>query len=118
MGDDTFPAVMRSVLATVATSVTRRDPDYDIVSYRYRWTVGGRVVRQVTTAALTDAIPTGSVLPADGRLRGGAQRRSPPGADGDDDARRTRLRSVSPPGRRGYTTQPRRGSRVAKGGGL
>jgi hypothetical protein len=67
------------VLATVATSLVRRDPDYDIVSYRYRWTVGGRVVRQVTTAALSDAIPAGTVspgqtvacavTPTDGRLR-------------------------------------------------
>ena len=67
------------VVATLATSLVRRDPDYDIVSYRYRWTVGGRVVRQVTTAALTDAIPAGTVspgqavtcavTPSDGRLR-------------------------------------------------
>ena len=26
------------VVATIATSLVRRDPDYDIVSYRYRWT--------------------------------------------------------------------------------
>jgi hypothetical protein len=67
------------VVATVATSLVRRDPDYDIVSYRYRWTVGGRVVRQVTTAALSDVIPAGTVppgqavacavTPTDGRLR-------------------------------------------------
>ena len=39
----------------------RRDPDYDIVRYRYRWTVNGSVVRDVQSAGLSDAIPKGSV---------------------------------------------------------
>lgn len=33
------------------------DPDYDVVSYHYRWTVNDEVVRDVTTAARTDALP-------------------------------------------------------------
>jgi hypothetical protein len=55
------------------------DPDYDTVSYRYRWTVGGCVVRPVTTAALSSAIPactlsrgltvTCAMTPTDGCLR-------------------------------------------------
>ena len=32
------------------------DPDFEIVRYRYRWTSGGRLVRQVTSAALSDAL--------------------------------------------------------------
>jgi hypothetical protein len=58
------------------------DPDYDIVRYRYRWTVGGRVLRQVTSAALSDALAKGrarpgetvscEVTPSDGRRAGAA----------------------------------------------
>ena len=33
------------------------DPDYDLVQYRYEWTVGGESVRSVTSAALSDALP-------------------------------------------------------------
>jgi hypothetical protein len=64
----------------VATSLVTEDPDYAIVRYRYRWTSGARVVRQVTSAALSDAIPntaaragetlTCTVTPSDGVLRG------------------------------------------------
>ena len=32
------------------------DPDYDVVSYRYVWKVDGRVVRDVTIAAHSDAL--------------------------------------------------------------
>jgi hypothetical protein len=32
------------------------DPDYDVLSYRYRWTVGDEVVREITSAARTDAL--------------------------------------------------------------
>jgi hypothetical protein len=49
------------------TSLYRRDPDYDLVRYRYRWEINGSVVRQVTTAALADAIPKG-LLQAGDRL--------------------------------------------------
>jgi hypothetical protein len=77
------PAAPRAgevVVCTVATSLVTEDPDYDLVRYLYRWTSGGRVVRQQTSAALSDAIPSNAaragetltceVTPSDGRLRG------------------------------------------------
>ena len=44
----------------VRTSLVTEDPDYDVVSYRYRWTVGGQLVRSVRSAALTDVLRKGS----------------------------------------------------------
>lgn len=54
------------------------DPDFDVVRYRYVWTVGTTVVRDVTTAARSDAlrrrlaqagnVVTCRVTPSDGRL--------------------------------------------------
>ena len=80
-----MPAAPRAgevVLCRVTTSLVAEDPDYDLVRYRYRWTVGGRIVRDRTSAALSDAIPRStarpgdtigcSVVPSDGRLRGPA----------------------------------------------
>lgn len=32
------------------------DPDYDVVSYHYSWTVDGEIVRDITSAARTDAL--------------------------------------------------------------
>jgi len=62
----------------VSTSLVTEDPDYQIVAYRYRWTVGGRVVRTVRSAALSDVLRRGlaapgqrvscSVTPTDGQL--------------------------------------------------
>ncbi|MGE0394860.1 MAG: M23 family metallopeptidase, partial [Vicinamibacterales bacterium] len=56
----------------------RRDPDYDLVRYRYRWFVRGTLARDVVSAALADAIPSGlinaaselrcEVTPSDGVL--------------------------------------------------
>jgi peptidase M23-like protein len=67
-------------LCVVGTSLVNEDPDYDIVRYRYRWSAGGRLLRQVTSAALSDAVRRGAarpgetvqceVTPSDGRLRG------------------------------------------------
>jgi hypothetical protein len=67
---------------TVGTSLVVRDPDYDIVRYRYRWSVGARVLRQVTSAGLTDVLQHGlakpdetvrcTVTPSDGRASGRA----------------------------------------------
>jgi hypothetical protein len=64
----------------VATSLATEDPDYDIVSYRYRWTIDGKAVRTVKSAALSDVLRHGlarpgsrvgcSVTPSDGRLSG------------------------------------------------
>lgn len=66
----------------VQTSLVTEDPDYDIVSYRYEWKVNGRVVRRVTSAALTDLLPAGTakgkdkvscrVVPSDGKKSGPA----------------------------------------------
>ena len=49
----------------VITSVVTQDPDYDIVRYRYRWTIDGRTVRTVTSAALSDVLRRGLVAGAD-----------------------------------------------------
>ncbi len=56
------------------------DPDTDVVSYRYEWTVDSAVVRNVTSAARSDALGrqfvrggaslSCSVTPSDGRLNG------------------------------------------------
>ncbi len=43
------------------TSLYRRDPDYDLVRYRYRWMVRGALVRDVTSAALSDALAAGTM---------------------------------------------------------
>jgi murein DD-endopeptidase MepM/ murein hydrolase activator NlpD len=66
----------------VQTSLVTEDPDYDVVSYRYEWKVNGRVVRAVTSAALTDLLPAGTakgkdkvsckVVPSDGKKSGPA----------------------------------------------
>ena len=62
----------------IATSLAAEDPDYDIVAYRYRWTIGAEVVRTVRSAALSDVLRRGlarpgerigcSVTPTDGKL--------------------------------------------------
>jgi hypothetical protein len=64
----------------VNTSLVNEDPDYDIVRYRYQWRVNGAVVRDVTSAALSDALPSRSarlddivscsVTPSDGKESG------------------------------------------------
>jgi hypothetical protein len=64
----------------IRTSLVIEDPDYDIVRYRYRWTVGGRPARSVTSAALSDVLRQGAaaagkdvrcvVTPSDGRVFG------------------------------------------------
>jgi hypothetical protein len=64
----------------VDTSLVTEDPDYDVVSYRYRWTAGTRLLREVTSAALSDVLAKGTaraaetvtctVTPGDGRLDG------------------------------------------------
>jgi hypothetical protein len=54
-----------------------RDPDYDLVRNRYRWTLGAQVLRTVTSTALTDQARADApgrlrclVTPSDGRLAG------------------------------------------------
>ena len=77
--DPPAPRAGEVVVCKVSTSLVAEDPDYEIVRYRYRWTSGGRLIRQLTSAALSDAIPNNAarpgealrceVTPSDGKLR-------------------------------------------------
>ena len=70
------------IRCVVLTSLVTEDPDYAIVSYRYRWRVGGKLVRTVRSAALSDVLRhrlakpgrrvSCSVTPSDGRRPGRA----------------------------------------------
>jgi hypothetical protein len=53
------PDVIRpgSVAVCRATGDLALDPDYDVVRYHYVWTINGSAVRDVTTAARSDALP-------------------------------------------------------------
>ena len=74
------PTAHDVVECLVSTSLVAEDPDYDIVRYRYRWTVDGKLVRAVQSAALSDVLRRGVarpgrsvrcvVTPSDGRLFG------------------------------------------------
>jgi hypothetical protein len=74
------PSPKGIVECRVRTSLVTEDPDFDIVSYRYRWTVGGKVARSVRSAALSDVLRKGAakrgkelrceVTPTDGRRDG------------------------------------------------
>jgi murein DD-endopeptidase MepM/ murein hydrolase activator NlpD len=74
------PSPRGVVQCRLGTSLVAEDPDYEIVRYRYRWTVGGKLVRAVRSAALSDVLRKGrarsgqdvrcSVTPSDGRLSG------------------------------------------------
>ena len=74
------PSPRGVVECRVTTVLSGEDPDFDIVQYRYRWTVGGKLVRAVRSAALSDVLRKGaaasgktvrcSVTPSDGRLSG------------------------------------------------
>jgi hypothetical protein len=78
--DPSDPTPADVVQCLVRTSLVTEDPDYDTVRYRYRWRVGRKLVRKVTSAALSDVLRHGlarsgqrlscSVTPSDGRLRG------------------------------------------------
>jgi hypothetical protein len=48
---------------TITSPFAVRDPDYDVVSYRYRWTAAGKVLRDVRSAMLSDLVR----IPASGR---------------------------------------------------
>ena len=79
------PAILTSAdvpRCEVETSLVFEDPDYDVMRYRYQWTVGNRIVREVTSGGLMDALPrdvartgdrvTCRVTPNDGTLDGPA----------------------------------------------
>ena len=40
----------------VQTSLAVRDPDFDLVAYRYRWTANGATIRTVTSAMVSDIV--------------------------------------------------------------
>lgn len=52
----------------VDTSLVHEDPDYDLVRYRYEWFAGKRLLRAVTSAALTDVLPRETVRPGEALL--------------------------------------------------
>jgi murein DD-endopeptidase MepM/ murein hydrolase activator NlpD len=61
----------------VDSDLLHADPDLDLVSYRYAWRVGGKLVRSLRAGGLQDALPrttvgapTCSVTPTDGSLDG------------------------------------------------
>jgi hypothetical protein len=66
----------------IQASLLLEDPDYDLMSYRYEWRVGNRLVRTVTSAVLTDLLAAGTaspgnkvkckVVPSDGKRSGPA----------------------------------------------
>jgi hypothetical protein len=74
------PTARDVVQCLVSTSLVTEDPDFDIVRYRYRWIVDGKLVRAVRSAALSDVLRKGvagsgktvrcSVTPSDGRRSG------------------------------------------------
>lgn len=53
------------VSCQVQTSLVTEDPDYDTVRYRYEWRVNNRLMRTVTSAALTDLLASGLTKPGD-----------------------------------------------------
>ena len=59
--DPPQPTVNDVVFCRLPRGVVIRDPDYDVVRYRYQWTVNGNTVRDVTTAGRADAIPLGTL---------------------------------------------------------
>jgi hypothetical protein len=52
----TAPAAGEATICEVLTSLTGRDPDYDLVRYRYEWRAGSKLLRTVTSAATTDLL--------------------------------------------------------------
>ncbi|MCH2140327.1 MAG: M23 family metallopeptidase [Phycisphaerales bacterium] len=67
---------------TVLGTLVHDDPDRDLVSYRFEWTVNGTVVRDTTIAAMRDVLQSDAaghgdlvevtVTPTDGLLEGGS----------------------------------------------
>ncbi len=80
--DPPSPSVNDVIFCRVNSSLVLEDLDYDIVRYHYVWKVNGNTVRNVTTAAQSDAIPhhlacSGAlvqctVTPNDGKIDGSA----------------------------------------------
>jgi hypothetical protein len=70
----------RVMTCTVDTSPVNEDPDFDVVAYRYEWRAGSRLLRQATSAGLSDRLAadvaapgekvTCKVTPTDGKSSG------------------------------------------------
>ena len=61
----TAPAAGEAALCEVVTSLLGRDPDYDLVRYRYEWRSGSKLLRAVTSAASTDLLAADLVRAGD-----------------------------------------------------
>ena len=59
------PAEGQALICQVQSPLILRDPDFDVVSYRYEWRVNGHLVRTVTSAGLTDLLASGVARPGD-----------------------------------------------------
>jgi len=59
------PVAGQVMACTVEASAVTEDPDFDVVAYRYEWRVGSRLVRSVTSAALSDLLPADTARPGD-----------------------------------------------------
>lgn len=59
------PVDGQALICQVQSPLILRDPDFDIVSYRYEWRVNGHLVRTVTSAGLTDLLASGVAHPGD-----------------------------------------------------
>jgi hypothetical protein len=78
--DPSAPTRDDVIQCLVGTSLATEDSDYAIVRYRYRWRVAGKLVRRVTSAALSDVLRhrlarpgqrvSCTVTPSDGKLFG------------------------------------------------
>jgi hypothetical protein len=76
------PVTGEVMICQVQTSLILEDPDYDLMRYKYVWKVNNKVVRTVTSAALSDILAKGktkkgdrvicTVTPGDGRANGPA----------------------------------------------
>jgi hypothetical protein len=80
--DPAAPGPHDVVFCRMTSPLLNNDPDYDIARYRYVWSVNGAVIRDVTTAARSDAAPAdsgtaGAVLRCDVTVSDGQAARTP-----------------------------------------
>ncbi|MCA9320395.1 MAG: M23 family metallopeptidase [Planctomycetes bacterium] len=78
--DPTTPGPDEALRCRVTSSALHDDPDWDVVTHRFQWRVGGTIVRDRTFAARADFLPsqyfsagdhvTCDVTPSDGQLTG------------------------------------------------
>jgi len=66
--DPVSPEADDAIFCRIFPDLIHDDPDFDVVRYRYRWFVDGEMVRDVTLASHSDAIPQG-LAPPNARVR-------------------------------------------------